>query len=413
MHTLCQLKTALLFAALLLAFVGLDAQADNAKPLKVYILVGQSNMQGHARVTTIDYIGEDPKTEDLHKLMVGKDGQPVTADRVWISDITGKGDNNGVTTGKLTTGYGARSTPTQTADKIGPEYAFGLTMQEAYDGPILLIKAAWGGKSLHIDYRPPSAGPYVMNAGEIEKMNKRGKDVKQLAAEKAEASGHYYRLMMEHVKSVLADPGKVVPGYDQDAGYEIGGFVWFQGFNDLVFGDVYPNRAEPGGYDDYSKWMAMFIKDVRKDLDQPKMPFVIGVLGVGGPVDPTESRSKPMKHFREAMALPAKHMEQVTAVDTAVFWDPKLDAIDKKRGKVKQMAHLLRTKNKNHANADGSMTNEQQKAYLDQYRAELITPEEQALWDRGASNQGYHYLGSAKTLSQIGEAFAKALLEKK
>lgn len=406
MLTLQPLKTVLLLAALLFA-----GQADAAsKPLKVYILVGQSNMQGHARVTTIDYIGDDPATAHLHKLMVGEDGQPVTAGRVWIADITGRGANNGVTTGKLTTGFGARSTPTQTADKIGPEYAFGLTMQEAYDGPILIIKAAWGGKSLHIDYRSPSAGQYVLNQHETEKFTKQGKDVKQLAAEKAEASGHYYRLMMEHVKSTLADPGKVVSGYDKDAGYEIGGFVWFQGFNDLVFGDVYPNRNEPGGYGDYSKWMSMFIKDVRKDLDQPQMPFVIGVLGVGGPVDPSDARSKPKKHFREAMALPAKQMKNVVAVDTAVYWDQKLDAIDKKRGQVKQMAHLLRTKNKNHANADGSMTKEQQKAYLDKYRAELISPKEQTLWDRGASNQGYHYLGSAKTLSQIGEAFANALL---
>ncbi|MFK7788892.1 MAG: sialate O-acetylesterase, partial [Phycisphaeraceae bacterium] len=323
---------AVLAAALLFAFA-LVLPAQAAKPLKVYILVGQSNMQGHARVTTIDYIGEDPKTKHLHKLMVGNDGQPVTADRVWVADITGRGDNNGVTTGKLTTGFGARSNPTQTADKIGPEYAFGLVMQEAYDGPILIIKAAWGGKSLHIDYRSPSSGTYVMNQGEIAKATKQGKDVKQLAAEKAEKSGHYYRLMMDHVKTTLADPSKVVPGYDKEAGYEIDGFVWFQGFNDLVFGDVYPNRNEPGGYNDYSKWMGMFIKDVRKDLEQPKMPFVIGVLGVGGPDDPN-AKNQSKKHFRQAMALPAKHMDGVFAVDTAVYWDMNLDAIDKKRGKL-------------------------------------------------------------------------------
>lgn len=402
------------YALLLLMFTSfafaLPAQAAD-KPLKVYILAGQSNMQGHAKVGTIDYIGDDPKTKPLHDLLTDDDGTPVTADRVWVSDITGRGDNNGVTTGKLTTGFGARGTPTELGDKIGPEYAFGLTMQEAYDGPILIIKCAWGGKSLHIDYRSPSAGPYALNDHEIQKFKKQGKDLKQIAADKAEASGHYYRLMMDHVKSVLADPGKVVPGYDKDAGYEIGGFVWFQGFNDLVFGDVYPNRAEPGGYSDYSKWMAMFIQDVRKDLDQPEMPFVIGVLGVGGPVDPN-AKNQSKKHFREAMALPAKKMNNVFAVDTAVYWDQKLDAIDQKRGKVKQMAWMLRKENKNGPNADGSMTKDQQQAYIEKYRAELISPEEQALWDRGASNAGYHYLGSAKTLSQIGQAFAKTLLKK-
>ena len=405
--------TTLAMALCTLAALLLTGQADAAgKPLKVYILVGQSNMQGHAMVRTIEYIGDDPKTKPLHDLMTEDDGSPVTADRVWISEITGVGDNNGVTSGKLTTGYGARRTPTQTADKIGPEYAFGLTMQEAYDGPILLIKCAWGGKSLHTDYRPPSAGKYVFNEGEIENLKKKGKDVQQAATEKAEATGHYYRLMMGHVKDVLADPGKVVAGYDKDVGYEIAGFVWFQGFNDRVASGTYPTRDERGGYANYSKWMAMFIKDVRKDLEQPEMPFVIGVLGVGGPVDPASAKQT-KKHFREAMALPAKKMKHVVAINTAVYWDPALAAIDKKRGEVKSMARLLRIKHKNSPNANGSMTPAQQKAYLEKYRAELISPEEQALWDRGASNQGYHYLGSAKTLSQIGEAFAKALLEQK
>ncbi|CAN5823386.1 hypothetical protein BH11VER1_BH11VER1_24070 [soil metagenome] len=31
-----------------------------AKPLKVFILAGQSNMEGHAKVETFDYIGDDP-----------------------------------------------------------------------------------------------------------------------------------------------------------------------------------------------------------------------------------------------------------------------------------------------------------------------------------------------------------------
>jgi alpha-galactosidase len=58
------------------------------------------------------------------------------------------------------------------------------------------------------------------------------------------------------------------------------------------------------------------------------------------------------------------------------------------------------------------MTDAQQKAYLDKYRSELITPDDIALWERGASNAGYHYLGCGKTMAQIGEAFAKALIKK-
>ena len=56
------------------------------------------------------------------------------------------------------------------------------------------------------------------------------------------------------------------------------------------------------------------------------------------------------------------------------------------------------------------MTKEQQ-AYVKEYRTKLITAEDEALWKRGASNAGYHYLGCAKTFALIGRAFAETLLE--
>jgi hypothetical protein len=40
-----------------------------AKPLKVFILAGQSNMEGHAAISTFDYIGKDPRTAPLLKAM--------------------------------------------------------------------------------------------------------------------------------------------------------------------------------------------------------------------------------------------------------------------------------------------------------------------------------------------------------
>ena len=41
----------------------------------------------------------------------------------------------------------------------------------------------------------------------------------------------------------------------------------------------------------------------------------------------------------------------------------------------------------------------------------MISPEDEALRSRGASNAGYHYLGCAKTMGQIGKAFAEAMLK--
>ena len=134
------------------------------KPLKVYILAGQSNMEGQARIETFDYIGDDPATAPMLKEMRGPDGKPRVCERVWISYLTGSPDRNmlGEGFGKLTAGYGSRSNPTEDGGKIGPEFTFGIAMEKADDGPILIIKTAWGGKSLNTDFRPPSAGPYVL-----------------------------------------------------------------------------------------------------------------------------------------------------------------------------------------------------------------------------------------------------------
>jgi hypothetical protein len=392
---------------LLLACV-LTASAS-AKPLRVYILAGQSNMEGHAKIETFDYIGDDPATAPLLKKMRGADGKPRICDHVYISYFTGSGDDNGEGFGKLTAGYGSRRNPQEDGGKIGPEFTFGITLDEAYDEPVLIIKTAWGGKSLHTDFRPPSAGPYVFHEAQLANLRKQGKNLEELNAAKAEETGRYYRLMLQHVKAVLADIQRVCPEYDPQQGYELAGFVWFQGWNDLVDSGTYPKRAQPGGYDAYSDVLAHFIRDVRKDLSTPQLPFVIGVLGVGG-----EKANPQTIEFRKAMAAPAALPEfqgNVVAVPTAPFWSEELGALADKREEVSQMAYYLRSKHKDHANKDGSMTDAQQREYVKRYEAKIISPAEAALWQRGASNQGYHYLGCAKTFALMGQAFAETLIK--
>ena len=402
--------------ACLAALLAVQAQA---KPLKVYILAGQSNMEGQAKVETFDYIGMDPKTAPLLKEMRDPDGKFHVCEKVWISYLTGSPDRGslGEGFGKLTAGYGSRKDPKEDGGKIGPEFTFGITASKAYDGPILLIKTAWGGKSLNTDFRPPSAGKYEFNEAQLENFKKQGKDIEALKAARAKASGRYYRLMMEHVKKVLADPKRIVPDYDPKQGYEIAGFVWFQGWNDMVDGGTYPDRGKEGvGYPQYAEWMADFIRDVRKDLGVPRMPFVIGVLGVGGVIDENYSpRSKTThQNFRDAMAAPARLPEfkgNVAAVRTALYWDKPLQAIVDKMGQVSQMGRLLRSKAKGSPNEDGKMTRQQQQEYLKEYRAKLISPKEEEMWKKGASNGGYHYLGCGKTMALIGQAFAEAMIE--
>ena len=121
-----------------------------------------------------------------------------------------------------------------------------------------------------------------------------------------------------------------------------------------------------------------------------------------------------MVAFRSAMAAPADMPEfkgTVAAVHTAPFWADELGDIDAKRAKIGQMRFLLNSKHKDHANADGKMTEEQKNDFMKKFEADLISPAEVALWKRGASNAGYHYLGCAKTFALMGKHFAEANLK--
>jgi hypothetical protein len=318
---------------------------SSAKPLKVFILAGQSNMEGHAEISTFDYIGKDPKTAPLLKEMRNSDGTPRVCDKVWMSYLTGPydGSANGEGLGKLTAGFGERGgNPTQLSSKIGPEFTFGIFMEKELKEPILIIKTAWGGRSLNTEFRPPSAGPYklpkeIQDVWDQHPQGAHGvpklEDRKKWQDDKDAASGVFYRMMIDHVKKVLTDPKRVCPEYNEKDGYEIAGFVWLQGFNDLVDGTTYPNE----NYDEYSRLLSHFIRDVRKDLSAPKMPFVIGVLGVDGDKN---------VNFRKAMAAPADLPEfkgNVAAVDTAPFWDKDIEAAEPKQGQYNEIIGISQT----------------------------------------------------------------------
>ena len=398
-------KTTTMKHILLLALLLVTTRTAVAKPLQVFILAGQSNMQGHAKVSTFEHIGMDPATKPMLDEMQNADGTPKVCERVWISSL---GSADTVQSGKLTAGFGAA----QGAPKIGPEFTFGLYMQKFTDAPILLIKTAWGGKSLNTDFRPPSAGPYVFNETQLAAFQKQGKDIGAMRAEKEKETGVYYRLMVEHVKSVLGDIKRVVPTYDAEQGYELAGFVWFQGWNDMVDSGTYPNRDKSGGYDAYSTVMAHFIRDVRKDLNAPNLPFAIGVLGVGGPTaeyGPDQQRYKATHdNFRAAMAAPAELSEfkgTVAAIRTEKYWDRELTLAKAKDNKIRQRAKQLAM--------EGKVKPAEERALVEKLRAEGLTERERLVLEKGISNFEFHYLGSAKILGGIGKGLAEAMAELK
>src|SRR5207244_4197274 len=152
------------------------------------------------------------------------------------------------------------------------ELEFGTVVGDRYAEPVLLIKTAWGGRSLYRDFRSPSAG--LPPAAVLEKMltdQKKNKPATTLDDVKKQF-GASYRAMLDEVHGTLANLKTHFPDY-AGQGYELAGFVWFQGWNDMINADY---TAE------YTTNLTHFIRDVRKDLKAPRLPFVVGQMGVDG-----------------------------------------------------------------------------------------------------------------------------------
>ena len=217
MRSIVQSVKFMIIAVVLGLMPGIASPAA-AKPLKVFILAGQSNMQGHVNVSTFDSMADDPKTAPILKEMRNADGTPRVCEKVWISSIGCAGDDTTEQKGKLTAGFGA------SPEEIGPEFTFGIYMEKLLGEPILIIKTSWGGKDLHTDFRPPSAGPFVWSDFEFNARKKRGDDMEKDKAEKIKATGVYYRLMIEHVRKVLGGHQAGGAGLRSEAGLRIGRF---------------------------------------------------------------------------------------------------------------------------------------------------------------------------------------------
>jgi Carbohydrate esterase, sialic acid-specific acetylesterase len=272
--------------------------ADSPQPVKVFILAGQSNMEGAGQIAAdpnrnggkgaLEFLVKDAATAKKFAPLVDSTGQWRTRDDVWISYLDRRGP--------LTVGYGAKK------ETIGPELGFGWIMGDAIAEPVLLIKCAWGGKSLAVDFRPPSAGPVPYSLGE-----------KQDAALTQDPTivGKYYRDTVMLTKNALAKVKDLVPG--SDGRYVIAGFGWHQGWNDRI-NDRF--NAE------YESNMSHFIVDIRNDLGVPRMPFVIAETGMNGP-DEMHPRALSLMKAQAAVAEQPEFRGNVAFVGTKAFWRPQ------------------------------------------------------------------------------------------
>ncbi len=216
------------------------------RTLKVFILAGQSNMEGQGVADlegknynegrgTLNYIMKDPAKAPLYKHLKDDQDQWTVRDDVWIWY---KPENRPIKSGPLTIGF----TIYEGKHHFGPELQFGHVIGDHLTNQVLLIKTAWGGKSLYEDFRPTSSSGKV---------------------------GFYYTKMVEEIHETLENLQKYFPDYD-GGGYEIAGFVWYHGWND----GCDPKNAVP----EYEKNLVNLIKDIRNDLKVPNLPVVIGEL---------------------------------------------------------------------------------------------------------------------------------------
>ena len=189
-----------LILAILLSTSGLAAAAP--KPVKVFILAGQSNMEGQA---VVDLKGKD-YNDRKGTLAAAHGGPGEGADVQASAEAPTAGGRCATTCGCAISARTGRCSRGRSgigfsvygdAHHFGPELQFGHVVGNHFENQVLLIKTAWGGKSLFKDFRPPSSG------GEV---------------------GPYYTKMIAEIREALANLKKEFPGCDGN-GFELAGFV--------------------------------------------------------------------------------------------------------------------------------------------------------------------------------------------
>jgi hypothetical protein len=231
------------------AFVAPQEAAQPVAPvpvLHVILLAGQSNMEGQAVVDldheqhynggrgTLVRVLKEPAARERWGHLRNEDGTWAERDDVGVWYRSAHEEKMG----PLSIGYavyGGRH-------HFGPELGIGHALGKHFDGPVLLVKAAWGGKSLDVDFRPPSAG------GE---------------------RGPYYDRMFDELDAALEGISAAFPQW-KDHAPRVDGFVWFQGWNDGC------NDDETAAY---ASNLTHLIGDVRTQLGRPDLPVIVGETG--------------------------------------------------------------------------------------------------------------------------------------
>ncbi|MFZ9689558.1 MAG: sialate O-acetylesterase, partial [Phycisphaerales bacterium] len=224
-----------------------DQSPGAAPPVcKVFILAGQSNMEGQGVVDLMDEhhnngrgtlvaLAADPATAPLVAPLRAADGSWRTRDDVFVRYTP---EGRPAKLGPLGFGF----TPYLDQHHFGPEVGIGWVLGDAIDEPVLLVKVAWGGKSLFTDFRPPSSGGTV---------------------------GPYYTRAVADVHAALDTAFRELPAL-ADCRPELAGIIWYHGWND----GCDPANAVPA----YEQNLVNLVGDLRREFHAPELPVVIGEI---------------------------------------------------------------------------------------------------------------------------------------
>ena len=253
--------------------------ADISKPVKVFIIMGQSNTLEMGRVKgdkegTLEHA---VKSEKLYSFMVDNAGNWTTRKDVRNVHTQGSGGPGG------RGGVRRNDWLTVSGGKIGIETGIGHQLGNALDEPVLILKSSIGNRSLGWDLLPPGSPRHEVETTD-KKSGKRitlvtpayNDKVRYPSWTKGEVpdppkhtwhAGLQYDGDVARAKDVLKNLEKYYPNA---TGYEVAGFLWWQGDKDRY------NAAHSAMYE---KNLNQLFKALRKEFNAPKAKMVVATLG--------------------------------------------------------------------------------------------------------------------------------------
>ena len=238
--------------------------AGKKVPFKITYLTDKANGLGWcARVDIPGTLATVVKQDGKFPYLIDKEGNWAPRNDAWYKGVVTATGNKW-----LSIGCGAGD------NNIGPELGFGHMVGNHHDEPVLILKASQGNRSLSWDFLPPGSERFT-HEGVTYAGYKETPDtwVEGQAKKKVDwYAGKQYDDCFNAAKQVLANFDKEFPHW-KGRGYEIAGFVWWQGHKDTG-SELHAGR--------YEQNLVRLIEALRKDFEAPNAPFVVAV-GCGNP----------------------------------------------------------------------------------------------------------------------------------